>query len=362
MGRRYLGGPPTAPEHFATKAYVDSLLPSGLTKYELDHDFTNDTAGTVQATADTGQTTRVTYNRIGAIPTIVGGRFTHTDTAAGTAAAYLTWPIAASVVAIEAEWEYGVTGSGNGQNAVVAAWETILPSGLFTTTPNTPCHITITPSFLQYWADDPVSGSLTAIGNIDFSPTLGVGPWRVRVVLDKANGVAIVNAPDGQIQHFYSPSINTISATFVSAEFFTSNANLDKRVNFKNFRASSNLDLLRSDIEVFPTISKAQLLKERALTTTYTAKIADSVNTVMAMNSASAQVITIPPNATVGFPPGATLEAMQVGAGQVSFAAGVGVTLQVPTGSTAATRAQWSSIYATQRPTVNTWRISGDMA
>lgn len=91
----------------------------------------------------------------------------------------------------------------------------------------------------------------------------------------------------------------------------------------------------------------------------YTFVLTDA-GTVVEGNSASAQTFTIPPHSSVAFPVGAVIEVFQEGAGQITIAAGVGVTLQSD-GSKVKCAAQYSTIGLRQRAT-DTWVLSGDLA
>jgi hypothetical protein len=59
----------------------------------------------------------------------------------------------------------------------------------------------------------------------------------------------------------------------------------------------------------------------------YTLALTDS-NTVVEVSAAGANAVTVPPNSAVAFPVGTSVEIAQLGAGQTSIAAGVGVTLR----------------------------------
>ena len=96
--------------------------------------------------------------------------------------------------------------------------------------------------------------------------------------------------------------------------------------------------------------------------TSYTTVLADNGKLVTQTN-ASAITTTIPPNASVAYPVGAQINVAQLGAGQVTFAQGAGVTI-VSTGSTASApklRAQYSTATAIQTAT-NTWLVIGDIS
>jgi len=96
--------------------------------------------------------------------------------------------------------------------------------------------------------------------------------------------------------------------------------------------------------------------------TTYTFVLADDGKFVTASN-ASAITVTIPPASSVAYATGAQLNIIQKGAGQVTFAAGSGVTIR-STGATAAApklRAQYSSATAVYEGS-DVWYVIGDIA
>lgn len=64
-----------------------------------------------------------------------------------------------------------------------------------------------------------------------------------------------------------------------------------------------------------------------AITGTYTLLLTD-LGALLKANSASAFTITVPPNSSVGFPVGGHIDFFQYGAGQVTIAAGAGVTIR----------------------------------
>jgi hypothetical protein len=95
-----------------------------------------------------------------------------------------------------------------------------------------------------------------------------------------------------------------------------------------------------------------------AQTTSYTAVIGDDQN-IITQSDASANSFTIPPNSSVAFSIGAVLTIMQLGAGQITVAAGAGVTIRTP--STLTSRAQYSTV-AVVKIAVNTWMCMGDIS
>lgn len=96
--------------------------------------------------------------------------------------------------------------------------------------------------------------------------------------------------------------------------------------------------------------------------TSYTFVLTDNYKLVTASN-ASAQTYTIPPNSSVAYPVGSVINVIQIGAGQVLFAQGAGVTI-ASTGATATApklRVQYSAASAIKVAT-DTWYVVGDIA
>lgn len=90
--------------------------------------------------------------------------------------------------------------------------------------------------------------------------------------------------------------------------------------------------------------------------TTYTLVLADAGKVVEA-NNASSVTVTVPPNSSVAFPVGTVVEVWQQGAGQVTVAAGGGVTVRTP--GTLVLRTQYSAVTLRKRAT-NEWVLAGD--
>ena len=91
---------------------------------------------------------------------------------------------------------------------------------------------------------------------------------------------------------------------------------------------------------------------------TYTFVLGDANNTLVTASNASAITVTVPPNSSVAYPVGAILQLAQGGAGQVTIAAGSGVTINYTPGLKL--RAQYSVASLVQTAT-NTWLLSGDV-
>jgi hypothetical protein len=91
--------------------------------------------------------------------------------------------------------------------------------------------------------------------------------------------------------------------------------------------------------------------------TGYTAAITDNDNLIV-FTANSGVVFTIPANASVAFPVGSTLTAVQGGTGQVAATGATGVTLNTPSSLT--TRVQYSTMSVTQ-VSANSWVLGGDL-
>ena len=138
---------------------------------------------------------------------------------------------------------------------------------------------------------------------------------------------------------------------------------------------SSGAVTLSIDTGVTVDLTNAQTLTNKTLTsplinlgvnaqtgTTYTTVLADNGKLITQTN-ASPITTTIPPFSSVAYPVGAQLNFVQYGAGKVTFAEGVGVTIS-STGATATApelRAQYSSATAIC-VAQDDWLIAGDIA
>lgn len=106
-------------------------------------------------------------------------------------------------------------------------------------------------------------------------------------------------------------------------------------------------------------LTAAQLVAINAQTAAYTLALTDQ-NKAVEVTAAAGVTVTIPPNSAVAFPAGAIVEVAQLGAGQVTIAAGAGVTLLAPVGGTVLTRTQNSTLSLRKRAS-DVWIVSGDM-
>ena len=90
----------------------------------------------------------------------------------------------------------------------------------------------------------------------------------------------------------------------------------------------------------------------------YTAQLSDA-NNIVSMNSVSANVLTVPANASVAYPVGTTITVFQQGAGTTTLSAAGGVTILTPASLSA--RVQNSTLSVIKLAT-DTWWAAGDLA
>jgi hypothetical protein len=93
-------------------------------------------------------------------------------------------------------------------------------------------------------------------------------------------------------------------------------------------------------------------------TASYTLSSLTERDNLIEMGSASALTLTIPPASSVDYPIGTSIDILQTGAGQVTIAAGAGVTVNATPGLKL--RTTWSSATLFKRA-ANTWVVYGDL-
>ena len=91
----------------------------------------------------------------------------------------------------------------------------------------------------------------------------------------------------------------------------------------------------------------------------YTLIVTDADSTFLQTNNASANTVTIPPNATIDIAIGSQLFISQTGAGQTTLVAGSGVTIQ--TASAGLKLVNQYSVLTAVQIAVNVWRVAGDL-
>jgi hypothetical protein len=93
-------------------------------------------------------------------------------------------------------------------------------------------------------------------------------------------------------------------------------------------------------------------------TSGYTLSSLSERDSLIEVSSGSAVSVTIPPDSAVNYPIGTSVDVLQTSTGQVTIAAGAGVTVNATPGLKL--RAQWSSASLLKRA-ANTWVVMGDL-
>lgn len=106
-----------------------------------------------------------------------------------------------------------------------------------------------------------------------------------------------------------------------------------------------------------PTVARPEIVTEKTDSFTFALAEADRMTPV---NKASAINATVPPNSSVAFPVGTILSINQTGAGQVTWVAGSGVTLNVESTLTLLSKGQHAITFA-QKTATNTWTVGGNL-
>lgn len=96
-----------------------------------------------------------------------------------------------------------------------------------------------------------------------------------------------------------------------------------------------------------------------ARTTNYTLALTDA-GKLVTLGTAAAGTVTVPPNSSVAFANGAAIAVAQTGAGQVTIAAGSGVTIN-SYGSAVKLAGQYAAAQLYKTDT-NTWLLTGNIA
>lgn len=132
---------------------------------------------------------------------------------------------------------------------------------------------------------------------------------------------------------------------------------LQAKVGVNSSAVTSSLDYKVSTLEGrVDNLVEVQTAEQIA---SYTLVLADG-GTVVEMNVASANDLTVPPNSSVAFPVGTQITVLQTGAGQTTLVAGSGVTINSADGNLKIT-GQWSAATLLKRAT-DTWVAIGSLS
>ena len=121
-------------------------------------------------------------------------------------------------------------------------------------------------------------------------------------------------------------------------------------------KMSDNIATTPTDVQMEATLARASHIITDA-TTTRTLALTDS-GAYIRCTSASATTVTVPPNSSVAFPTGTEVNVRAAGAGQVTIAQGVGVTIN--SAETLKLRKQGST-GTIKKVATDTWDLMGDL-
>ena len=160
---------------------------------ELSQNFAKLPDGNVPATAESGHVWTQTASRPAAEPAVVGGRFTNLDMQSGRSANYLTAQLCGSATYIEAEFEFGSSGSTDGENVTLIASSKGFPGGDngVGIPPDAAMHLALTPTgwIWSYVSDG--SANLTELKSVSYAGYQpGTSRQRVTIKIDRANSTA----------------------------------------------------------------------------------------------------------------------------------------------------------------------------
>ena len=202
---------------------------------------------------------------------------------------------------------------------------------------------------------------------------LAVGTNDYPLVADSSatNGVSWKQLPAASIA---TDAITTakildsnVTAAKIAADAVTTVKILDANVTAAKLATDSVITAKIQDSAVTQAkmadraIGSAELdnLTLNAVTDTYTLVLADA-HKLVTCSKATAFTVTVPPNSSVAFDVGDQVNLMQIGAGQITVAAGVGVTLNAQ-GTKVKLNGQWATATLVKIAT-DTWVLVGNTA
>jgi hypothetical protein len=208
---------------------------------------------------------------------------------------------------------------------------------------------TIYPVFSADEADEAnlFASTMTTRGDL---LTMGSGPTVGRVALGTSGYAVTSNGTDvvwGQVA-----AAGLASDAVTTAKILDANVTADKL-------ASDAVTQVKIADRAVGSAELTNLTLNAQTGTTYTLVLTDAQKLVT-LSNASSITATIPPNSSVAFTIGDQVNLMQIGAGQVTVAAGAGVTLQAQ-GSKVKLNGVWSTATLIKIAT-DTWVLVGNTA
>jgi hypothetical protein len=149
--------------------------------------------------------------------------------------------------------------------------------------------------------------------------------------------------------------IGNNSSVWASLDYFLDSSDLSSAYLTQTSASSTYLSQASASTIYLPKT----LVINTVASASYTLVLADAAE-IVEMNFATANTLTVPPNDSVAFPIGTTIDITQYGAGQTTIAAGDGVTIRSANSETKLT-SQYSGATIYKRGT-NEWMLFGDLS
>lgn len=206
-------------------------------------------------------------------------------------------------------------------------------------------------------------GTASGDGSISYNDTTGVftytPPDLSSYLTSYTETDPVVGAVTGIVKADGAGNITAAVAgtDYIASETFTSLVQDTTPELGGDLSMNSNDITGTGDISITGTVI-AQSTINAQTGTTYTTVLGDA-SKLVTLSNASAITVTIPPNSSVAYPVGTKIDLAQTGAGQVTVAAGSGVT--VNSTPTLKLRAQYSAATCIKTAT-DTWLLVGDLA
>ena len=172
--------------------------------------------------------------------------------------------------------------------------------------------------------------------------------------LDELHDVKISSPLDGQFLRYNSASVVWVNDTI--------NLGTDTTGNYMaNVSAGNGISISHTQGEgSTATISTTGVQTLAAKAGNYTLEAGDATETVIIMDSGSANDLTIPPDSSVAFAVGTSISVVQRGIGKTRILAGSGVSLLATPGIFL--RARYASCLLIKTENANEWFVIGDLA
>ena len=357
--------------------YGGTGVNNGSNTITLGGNFTTSGAFTTTLTA-TG-TTSVTLPTTGTLATLAG---TETFTNKTLTSPTLTTPTlgVASATTIN---KVTLTAPATESTLTIADGKTLTASNTLTFTGTDSSSVAFGTGGTVVYTNVATLSSLTSIG------TIGTGTWQGTLIGATYGGTGVNNGANtitlggnfttsgaftttltvGANTNVTLPSTGTL-ATLAGTETFTNKTFTSPVTNSPTLTLSTSSSTTDARLSWDSTNKKLQVgngtisldfassnVITNAQAASYTLVLADK-DKLVEISNASANTLTVPPNASVAYPVGTQITILQTGAGATTITPGAAVTVNATPGLIL--RAQWSSVTLIKRAE-NTWVALGDL-